>query len=182
MLLGCRSLTLCLSVYPMQHKSLKDIYIYMFSCRICVNSSLIAVQIWSQGRLSPDFFKLPFPSFKLITLFDIEAAVCWLVPLLVVSASCEKLQNVSAHQCLYSIQHMMFGRCQNSYPLPWSISAWKWTWLLVLFSYFTLQGEHVLSPQGSDPQNLWGNCRMDITKCSSKQLEVLQGCNGILCG
>ncbi|KAK8454561.1 hypothetical protein SEVIR_5G475800v4 [Setaria viridis] len=37
------------------------------------------------------------------------------------------------------------------------------------------QVEHVLSPQGSDPQNLWRNCRMDITKCSSKQLEVLQG-------
>jgi hypothetical protein len=41
---------------------------------------------------------------------------------------------VSAHQCLYSIQHMMFGRCHNSYPLSWSISAWKWTWLLLLFA------------------------------------------------
>jgi len=45
-----------------------------------------------------------------------------------------------------------------------------------------LQVEHVLSPEGSDPQNLWQNCRTDITKCSSKQLEVLQGCSGILCG
>ena len=44
-----------------------------------------------------------------------------------------------------------------------------------------LQVEHVLSPEGSDPQNLWQNCRTDITKCSSKQLDVLQGCNGILC-
>ena len=48
-----------------------------------------------------------------------------------------------------------------------------------LFSDFTVQVEHVLSPEGSDPQNLWRNCRMDITKCSSKQLEILQGCNGI---
>nr|CAB3503483.1 unnamed protein product [Digitaria exilis] len=37
------------------------------------------------------------------------------------------------------------------------------------------QVEHVLSPEGSDPQNLWRNCRMDITKCSTKQLEILQG-------
>lgn len=40
----------------------------------------------------------------------------------------------------------------------------------------------MLSPEGSDPQNLWQNCRTDITKCSSKQLDVLQGCSGILCG
>ncbi|TVU37071.1 hypothetical protein EJB05_19038 [Eragrostis curvula] len=42
-------------------------------------------------------------------------------------------------------------------------------------AYDVWQVEHVLSPEGSDPQNLWGDCRMDITKCSSKQLEILQG-------
>ncbi|KAL6613717.1 hypothetical protein ACP70R_035987 [Stipagrostis hirtigluma subsp. patula] len=42
-------------------------------------------------------------------------------------------------------------------------------------AYDVWQVEYVLSPQGSDPQNLWQNCRMDITKCSSKQLEILQG-------
>jgi hypothetical protein len=42
-------------------------------------------------------------------------------------------------------------------------------------AYDVWQVEHVLSPEGSDPQNLWRNCRMDITKCSSKQLEILQG-------
>ncbi|CAN6357123.1 unnamed protein product [Urochloa humidicola] len=42
-------------------------------------------------------------------------------------------------------------------------------------AYDVWQVEHVLSPQGSDPQNLWRNCRMDITKCDSKQLEILQG-------
>ncbi|KAF8749177.1 hypothetical protein HU200_012716 [Digitaria exilis] len=45
----------------------------------------------------------------------------------------------------------------------------------LLFPDFTLQVEHVLSPEGSDPQNLWRNCRMDITKCTTKQLEILQG-------
>ncbi|OEL36850.1 Pectin acetylesterase 5 [Dichanthelium oligosanthes] len=42
-------------------------------------------------------------------------------------------------------------------------------------AYDYWQVEHVLSPEGSDPQNLWRNCRVDITKCSSKQLEILQG-------
>ncbi|CAD6211539.1 unnamed protein product [Miscanthus lutarioriparius] len=42
-------------------------------------------------------------------------------------------------------------------------------------AYDVWQVEHVLSPEGSDPQNLWQNCRTDITKCSSKQLDVLQG-------
>ncbi|CAO1947405.1 unnamed protein product [Urochloa humidicola] len=42
-------------------------------------------------------------------------------------------------------------------------------------AYDVWQVEHVLSPQGSDPENLWRNCRMDITKCDPKQLEILQG-------
>ncbi|XP_066312912.1 pectin acetylesterase 5-like [Miscanthus floridulus] len=42
-------------------------------------------------------------------------------------------------------------------------------------AYDVWQVEHVLSPEVSDPQNLWQNCRTDITKCSSKQLDVLQG-------
>ncbi|KAI5001359.1 hypothetical protein ZWY2020_026009 [Hordeum vulgare] len=42
-------------------------------------------------------------------------------------------------------------------------------------AYDVWQVEHVLSPDGSDPENLWQNCRLDITKCDSKQLETLQG-------
>ncbi|WVZ77073.1 hypothetical protein U9M48_024975 [Paspalum notatum var. saurae] len=42
-------------------------------------------------------------------------------------------------------------------------------------AYDVWQVEHVLSPEASDPQNLWLECKMDITKCSSKQLEILQG-------
>uniref|UniRef100_A0A0A8XW89 Pectin acetylesterase n=1 Tax=Arundo donax TaxID=35708 RepID=A0A0A8XW89_ARUDO len=42
-------------------------------------------------------------------------------------------------------------------------------------AYDVWQVEHVLSPVRSDPKNLWQNCRLDITKCSSKQLEILQG-------
>ncbi|KAK3166633.1 hypothetical protein QOZ80_1AG0048330 [Eleusine coracana subsp. coracana] len=42
-------------------------------------------------------------------------------------------------------------------------------------AYDVWQVEHILSPAGSDPQNLWQDCRMDITKCNSKQLEILQG-------
>ncbi|ONM34146.1 Pectin acetylesterase 5 [Zea mays] len=42
-------------------------------------------------------------------------------------------------------------------------------------AYDVWQVEHVLSPEGSDRENLWQNCRMDISRCSSKQLEVLQG-------
>jgi hypothetical protein len=46
-------------------------------------------------------------------------------------------------------------------------------------AYDVWQVEHVLTPDGSDPQNLWQDCRMDITKCNTKQLEILQGCNMI---
>ncbi|KAM0856921.1 hypothetical protein ACQ4PT_048823 [Festuca glaucescens] len=42
-------------------------------------------------------------------------------------------------------------------------------------AYDVWQVEHVLSPEGSDPERLWENCRLDITKCDSKQLETLQG-------
>ncbi|KAJ1287295.1 hypothetical protein BS78_03G419900 [Paspalum vaginatum] len=49
-------------------------------------------------------------------------------------------------------------------------------------AYDVWQVEHVLSPEGSDPQNLWRNCRTDITKCSSKQLEILQGFRKALLG
>ncbi|VAH70339.1 unnamed protein product [Triticum turgidum subsp. durum] len=42
-------------------------------------------------------------------------------------------------------------------------------------AYDVWQVEHVLSPEGSDPERLWQNCRLDITKCDSKQLETLQG-------
>ncbi|KAF7040845.1 hypothetical protein CFC21_050719 [Triticum aestivum] len=42
-------------------------------------------------------------------------------------------------------------------------------------AYDVWQVEHVLSPEGSDPEHLWQNCRLDITKCDSKQLETLQG-------
>uniref|UniRef100_A0A0D9YKS1 Pectin acetylesterase n=1 Tax=Oryza glumipatula TaxID=40148 RepID=A0A0D9YKS1_9ORYZ len=42
-------------------------------------------------------------------------------------------------------------------------------------AYDVWQIEHVLTPDGSDPQNLWQDCRMDITKCNTKQLEILQG-------
>lgn len=42
-------------------------------------------------------------------------------------------------------------------------------------AYDVWQVEHVLTPDGSDPQNLWQDCRMDITKCNTKQLEILQG-------
>ncbi|KAK1670243.1 hypothetical protein QYE76_058402 [Lolium multiflorum] len=42
-------------------------------------------------------------------------------------------------------------------------------------AYDVWQVEHVLSPEGSDPERLWENCRLDITKCDAKQLETLQG-------
>ncbi|KAL5227782.1 hypothetical protein ABZP36_016047 [Zizania latifolia] len=42
-------------------------------------------------------------------------------------------------------------------------------------AYDVWQVEHVLSPEGSDPQHSWQNCRLDITKCNSKHLEILQG-------
>lgn len=41
-------------------------------------------------------------------------------------------------------------------------------------AYDVWQVEHVLSPEGSDPQRLWQNCRLDVTKCDSKQLGILQ--------
>ncbi|XP_062181451.1 pectin acetylesterase 5-like isoform X2 [Phragmites australis] len=37
------------------------------------------------------------------------------------------------------------------------------------------QVQHVLVPEASDPQHAWLNCRLDISKCSSNQLEILQG-------
>ncbi|KAM0884142.1 hypothetical protein ACQ4PT_031184 [Festuca glaucescens] len=42
-------------------------------------------------------------------------------------------------------------------------------------AYDVWQVEHVLSPEGSDPERLWENCRLDITKCDAEQLETLQG-------
>ncbi|KAL6622999.1 hypothetical protein ACP70R_032878 [Stipagrostis hirtigluma subsp. patula] len=42
-------------------------------------------------------------------------------------------------------------------------------------AYDAWQVEHALSPEGTDPKKLWHDCRLDITKCSSKQIEILQG-------
>ncbi|KAK3140934.1 hypothetical protein QOZ80_5AG0407950 [Eleusine coracana subsp. coracana] len=42
-------------------------------------------------------------------------------------------------------------------------------------AYDAWQVQHVLAPQSSDPQHSWLDCRLDISKCSPNQLEILQG-------
>uniref|UniRef100_A0A0D9WBZ3 Pectin acetylesterase n=1 Tax=Leersia perrieri TaxID=77586 RepID=A0A0D9WBZ3_9ORYZ len=42
-------------------------------------------------------------------------------------------------------------------------------------AYDAWQVQHVLSPEASDPQRSWLECRLDISKCDSNQLEILQG-------
>ncbi|KAG8084581.1 hypothetical protein GUJ93_ZPchr0010g8923 [Zizania palustris] len=42
-------------------------------------------------------------------------------------------------------------------------------------AYDAWQVQHVLAPKVSDPQHSWLNCRLDISKCDSNQLEILQG-------
>ncbi|EEE62081.1 hypothetical protein OsJ_16865 [Oryza sativa Japonica Group] len=42
-------------------------------------------------------------------------------------------------------------------------------------AYDAWQVQHVLSPVASDPQHSWLECRLDISKCDSNQLEILQG-------
>uniref|UniRef100_A0A452XN20 Pectin acetylesterase n=3 Tax=Aegilops tauschii subsp. strangulata TaxID=200361 RepID=A0A452XN20_AEGTS len=42
-------------------------------------------------------------------------------------------------------------------------------------AYDAWQVQHVLAPEASDPQHSWQDCRLDITKCSPEQLQILQG-------
>ncbi|XP_044976590.1 pectin acetylesterase 5-like [Hordeum vulgare subsp. vulgare] len=42
-------------------------------------------------------------------------------------------------------------------------------------AYDAWQVQHVLAPEASDPQHSWQDCRLDISKCSPDQLEILQG-------
>ncbi|KAL6619670.1 hypothetical protein ACP70R_034809 [Stipagrostis hirtigluma subsp. patula] len=42
-------------------------------------------------------------------------------------------------------------------------------------AYDAWQVQHVLAPEASDPQRSWLNCRLDISECSSNQLDILQG-------
>ncbi|PUZ63679.1 hypothetical protein GQ55_3G087200 [Panicum hallii var. hallii] len=42
-------------------------------------------------------------------------------------------------------------------------------------AYDAWQVQHALAPEASDPQHSWLDCRLDIAKCSSEQLEILQG-------
>lgn len=42
-------------------------------------------------------------------------------------------------------------------------------------AYDAWQVQHALAPESSDPQHSWLDCRLDISKCSSEQLEILQG-------
>ncbi|CAD6334900.1 unnamed protein product [Miscanthus lutarioriparius] len=42
-------------------------------------------------------------------------------------------------------------------------------------AYDAWQVQHALAPEASDPQHSWLDCRLDISKCSSEQLEILQG-------
>jgi len=42
-------------------------------------------------------------------------------------------------------------------------------------AYDAWQVQHALAPEASDPQHSWLDCRLDIAKCSSEQLEFLQG-------
>ena len=157
----------------------------MICCRICGKGFLIAVQIWSQGRLSVSSFscynlsnqyhqRLQSLLFKLL-----HAKKCSFIVL--VSAFFHgKLQKASPPRCLSSIQHMMFGRYHYPYLLKLFNDLLQHQYKDdTLLPFFFSQVEHVLSPEGSDPQRLWQNCRLDITKCDSKQFEILQGCNRI---
>ncbi|XP_040380051.1 pectin acetylesterase 5-like [Oryza brachyantha] len=42
-------------------------------------------------------------------------------------------------------------------------------------AYDAWQVQHVLAPEASDPQHSWLECKLDIRKCDSDQLEILQG-------
>ncbi|KAM3406178.1 hypothetical protein ACQJBY_000311 [Aegilops geniculata] len=42
-------------------------------------------------------------------------------------------------------------------------------------AYDAWQVQHVLAPEASDPLHSWQDCRLDISKCSPDQLEILQG-------
>ncbi|XP_008654629.1 pectin acetylesterase 5-like isoform X1 [Zea mays] len=42
-------------------------------------------------------------------------------------------------------------------------------------AYDAWQVQHALAPEASDPQHSWLDCRLDISKCSPKQLGILQG-------
>ncbi|KAM0855727.1 hypothetical protein ACQ4PT_049585 [Festuca glaucescens] len=42
-------------------------------------------------------------------------------------------------------------------------------------AYDAWQVQHVLAPVASDPQRSWLDCKLDISKCSPNQLEILQG-------
>nr|CAB3463661.1 unnamed protein product [Digitaria exilis] len=42
-------------------------------------------------------------------------------------------------------------------------------------AYDAWQVQHALAPESSDPHHSWLDCRLDIAKCSSEQLEILQG-------
>ncbi|XP_020087193.1 pectin acetylesterase 5-like isoform X1 [Ananas comosus] len=42
-------------------------------------------------------------------------------------------------------------------------------------AYDAWQIQHVLAPNASDPQDSWLSCKLDINKCNSSQIEILQG-------
>ncbi|KAJ3676416.1 hypothetical protein LUZ60_003828 [Juncus effusus] len=47
-------------------------------------------------------------------------------------------------------------------------------------AYDAWQVQHVLAPDVSDPKNSWQNCKLDLSKCDSDQLKILQGFRGKL--
>ncbi|XP_038979840.1 pectin acetylesterase 8-like isoform X2 [Phoenix dactylifera] len=42
-------------------------------------------------------------------------------------------------------------------------------------AYDAWQIKNILAPSPSDPRKVWGECKLDIKKCSSNQLQVMQG-------
>ncbi|CAL9772891.1 unnamed protein product [Musa acuminata subsp. burmannicoides] len=64
----------------------------------------------------------------------------------------------------------------NKCFFPQNVVATMKTPLFILnAAYDQWQIDHILVPSSSDPKNTWGDCKLDIKKCSSDQLQKLQG-------
>lgn len=146
-------------------------------CRTCGKSLLIAVQIWSRDRLAFCLFHVTI----MILVSFVSPLLSGFMLSTTLSCAC---QCIFPREVAKGIHTPMFilnpaydvwqvQICICCKPFQCSVATSIRTWYTCRSSVF--QVEHVLSPEGSDPEHLWQNCRLDITKCDSKQLETLQG-------
>jgi len=60
---------------------------------------------------------------------------------------------------------MNSNKCRKQYEITW------FAWLNNIW----IQIKNILAPGVADPYGFWLNCKLDILKCSSRQLEIMHG-------